>query len=103
MLVERICRYLNNCLTIFTNKRNDNLVAMEGILMTLYAWDFARVVGTDISRSLLVVGREFHFPIEFLTEQHQILTSSTLKVSLFAAEQARLLKCGREIARELIT
>ena len=102
MIVERVNRYLNKCLTIFTNERDDVRSALEGILMSLYAWNFAPVIGTDISRSLLVVGREFNFPLDFSTEQHQILTSSKLKVTSFAAEQACLLECGREIAKELI-
>ena len=102
MIVERVNRYLNKCLTIFTNERDDVRSALEGILMSLYAWNSAPVIGTDISRSLLVVGREFNFPLDFSTEQHQILTSSKLKVTSFAAEQARLLECGREIAKELI-
>ena len=102
MAVERINRYLNKCLTVFCNERGTNRVAQEGILMSLYAWNSAPVIGTDISRSLLVVGREFHFPIDFSTERHQLLTSSPLRVSSFAAEQARLLECGRDIARVLI-
>ena len=60
------------------------------------------MVGTDILRSLLVTGREFNFPIDFSSEQHQILTSSPLKVTEFATEQALLLKCGHSIAKELI-
>jgi len=99
MIVERVNRYLNKCLTIFTNECDDVRSALEGILMSLYAWNSAPVIGTDISRSLLVVGREFNFRLDFSTEQHQILTSSKLKVTSFAAEQARLRKCGREIAK----
>lgn len=101
-LVKRICRYLNSCLTVFCNKRGNNRVALEGILMSLYAWNSAPVIGTNISRSLLVTGREFIFPIDFSTEQHQLLTSSPQKVASYAADQARLLACGRHIARELI-
>ena len=70
--------------------------------MSLYAWNSAPVVGTDISRSLLVTGREFQFPIDFSADQHQILTSSPAKVSSFARDQARLLECGRKIATEII-
>ena len=44
MLVEQICRFLNTCLTIFCNKRGTNRVALEGILMFLYAWNSAPVV-----------------------------------------------------------
>ena len=102
MIVERICRYLNSCLTIFCNERGNNQVALEGILMSLYAWNSTPVVRTAISRSLLVTLREFNFPINFSSEQHQMLTSSPLKVSLFATEQACLLKCGQEIACVLI-
>ena len=102
MIVERVCRFLNTCLTIFCNERGTNRVALEGILMSLYAWNSAPVVGTDISRSLLVTGREFSFPIDFSHEQHQILTSTPRKVASFAAEQATLLECGQKLAKELV-
>ena len=102
MIVERICQFLNSCLTIFCNERGKNCVALEVILMSMYAWNSAPVVGTDISHSLLVNGQGFNFPVDFSTEQYQILTSNPLKVSTFAVEQARLLECGRAIARKLI-
>ena len=69
--------------------------------MSLYAWNSAPVVGTDISQSLLITGREFSFPIDFLREQHQMLTSTPLKVTSFAAEQASLLECVQKLAKEL--
>ena len=102
MIVEHIYQFLNSCLTVFFSERGKNCVALEGILMSLYAWNSAPVVGTDISCSLLVTGRGFNFPVDFSTEQYQILTSNPLKVSTFAVEQARLLECGRAIARKLI-
>ena len=102
MIFERIYRFLNSCLTVFCNDCGNNHVALEGILISLYAWNFAPVVGTGIKRSLLVTGREFNFPIDFSTEQHQILNSNPLKVSTFVVEQARLLECGPAIMRGLI-
>ena len=102
MIVEQICRFLNSCLTDFCNERGTNRVAFEGILMSLYAWNSAPSVGTDISRSLLTVGREFNFPIDFSADKHQILTSNPSRVASFASEQATMLSCGRAIARELI-
>ena len=102
MIVERINRYLNSCLTIFCNERGINRVTLEGILMALYGWNSMPVIGTDISRSLLVTGREFQFPIDFSTEQHQYLTSTPLKVNSIAANQAHLLSCGRELVKHLI-
>ena len=88
MIVYRICLFLNSCLTVFYNERGNNPIALEDILMSMYAWNSVPVVGTDISHSLLVTGREFNFPIELPTDQHQILTSNPLKVSTFAVEQA---------------
>jgi len=102
MIVERVNRFLNSSLKIFCNERGTNRVAEEGILMALYAWNSSPVVGTDVSRSLLVTGREFHFPIDFSADQHAILTSNPSRVQSFASEQATLLACGRAIARELI-
>ena len=88
MIVYCICLFINSCLTIFCNECGNNRVALEDILMSLYAWNYVPVVGTDISRSLLVTGREFNFPIQLSTDHHQILTSNALKVSTFAVEQA---------------
>ena len=102
MIVERVCRFLNSSLTIFCNERGSNRVALEGILMALYAWNSAPIVGTDISRSLVVVGREFSFPIDFSADRHHILTSNPAKVSSFASEQASLLKACRLVATELV-
>ena len=72
------------------------------IVSLLVPWNSVPVLGTDISRSLLVIGREFHIPIDFSTDQHQLLTSTPLKVDSYAAEQARLLRCGRDLAKDLI-
>ena len=102
MIVERINRFLNSSLTIFCNEHGANIVALEGILMALYAWNSAPVVGTDISRSLIVVGREFQFPIDFSADMHHVLTSNPAKFNYFASDQAILLSCCREVARELI-
>ena len=59
MIVECTNRFLNSCLTIFCNEHETNCVALEGILVALYACNSAPVIGTNISRSLLVVGHEF--------------------------------------------
>ena len=64
MIVERINRFLNSCLTIFLNERGTTKVAQEGILRSLYSWNSAAVIGTDISRSMVIVGRNFKFPID---------------------------------------
>jgi hypothetical protein len=102
MIVERVNRFLNDCLTIFCTERGTNRVALEGILMALYAWNSAPVIGTDMSRSLLVVGREFQFPIDFSADKHHILTSNPTKTMAYATSQATLLKHGREIAQMVI-
>jgi len=103
MLIERINRYLNRCLKIFCNERDSVRVAEEGILLSLYAWNSAPVAGTDISRSLVTVGREFHFPIDFSSRKHFELTSTPASVESFAKDQACLLKACGEIVKELVT
>ena len=70
--------------------------------MALYAWNSAPVIDTDISRSLLVVGREFQFPINYSSDEHLILTSDPNRVQSFASEQVTLLCCGRLVGQELI-
>ena len=73
-------------------------VSLEAILLSLYAWNSAPVVGTDFSRSLLTVGREFSWPIDFSTEKLQALHSPTSSVQNFAEEQAFLLSHSKAIA-----
>jgi len=102
MLIEQICRFLNASLTIYCGERGTIKVSESGILMALYAWSSVPVAGTDISRSLVIVGREFHFPIDFSAEHHLMLTSDPKKVVTFAWEQAQLLEASRAVARTLI-
>ena len=79
-------------------------LAMEGMLMSLHAWNsvptYLLHIGTDISMSLFVTRREFSFLVDFSTEQHQVLTSSPSKVSNFAADQTNLLHNMWQIGRQ---
>ena len=75
MIVERINRYLNQGLRIMYNERDSNRVALEAILLLIYAWNSCPVPGTDISRSMVAVGCEFAFPIDFSTGKHAKLYS----------------------------
>ena len=103
MLVERINRYLNKGLRIMTNERGTVRVAMECILLLLYAWNSCPIPGTDISRSLVAVGREFQFPIDYSTQAHWQLTNSTpTSVSSYSKDLATRLSSCREIAMLLI-
>jgi hypothetical protein len=71
MLVKRLCRYFKQGLRIMTNERNSVHVALESLLLLLYAWNSCPVLGTDISCSLVAVGRKFAFFIDFSTGMHQ--------------------------------
>jgi hypothetical protein len=64
MIVERVIRYLTKGLKIMTSKHNSVRIALEAILLFLYAWNSCPIPGTDISRSLVAVGCEFAFPID---------------------------------------
>ena len=61
IMVERFNRFLNSSLLVFNNDRKSNRVFLEGAMMCCYAWNSASVAGTDLSRALLVLGREFIF------------------------------------------
>jgi hypothetical protein len=74
MLVERVNRYLNKGLKIMTNERDSVCVAMEAILLLLYAWNSAPILGTDLSRCFVTLGWEFQFPIDFSANKHFELT-----------------------------
>ena len=70
MMVEWVNRYLNKGLKIMTNERDSIRIALEAILLLLYAWNSCPIPGTDISRSLVAVGPEFAFPINYSTNKH---------------------------------
>ncbi len=61
MMVERVNRYLTKGLKIMTNEHDSIRVALKAILLLLYAWNSCPIPGTDISQSLVAVGREFAF------------------------------------------
>jgi len=102
MLVERINRYLNKGLRVMCNERDSVRVALEAILLLLYAWNSCPVPGTDISRSLVAVGREFAFPIDFSSGKHWELTSTASAVVSYSKELAHRLSACREVAELLV-
>ena len=65
MLIEKINRYLNKGLHIICNEQGLVWVALEAILLLLYAWDSAQITGTDLPRSLVAVECKFSLPIDF--------------------------------------
>ena len=102
MLVERVNRYLVKGLRVMTNERSSVRVSGESILLLLYAWNSAPVVGTDIPRSLVVTGRVFSFPIDFSASKHLDLTSTPDQVTSYAKDQAQLMSASKDILKVLI-
>ncbi len=77
-------------------------VALEAILLLLYAWNSCPVPGTDISRSLVAVGREFAFPIDFSSDKHWELTSTASTVISYSNKLATRLSACRDVAELLV-
>ena len=70
--------------------------------MSLYAQNLIPIAATNISWSLIVIGREFQSPINFFTDCNCILTSNPVRVTNYASDQARLLSCPCAISRKFI-
>jgi hypothetical protein len=102
MLVERVNRYLNKGLKIMTNERDSVWVAMEAILLLLYAWNSSPIPGTDLSRCFVALGREFQFPIDFSANKHFELTSTPSTTASYSRELATRLSALREVAALLV-
>jgi hypothetical protein len=102
ILVERFNKFLNAGLRVFNNDRDTNRVFVEGAQTLTYAWNSCPVSGTDLSRSLLVVGREFQFPIDFESNRHVTFSKTPNQVKLFADNLTDLLLKSREIYLILI-
>ena len=88
MLVERVNLYLNKGLQIMTNERDSVHVAMEAILLLLYAWNSAPIPGTDLSCSFVALGREFQFPIDFSANKHFELTFTPSTIASYSRDLA---------------
>jgi hypothetical protein len=102
MLVERVDRYLNKGLRIMCNECDSVWVALEAIILFLYAWNSCPVPGTDISCSLVAVSGVFAFQIDFSSGKHWELTSSASTVVSYAKELATRLSACREVAKLLV-
>jgi hypothetical protein len=102
MLVERVNQYLNKGLKIMTNKRNSVRVAMEAILLLLYAWNSSPIPGTDLLHCFVALGWEFRFPIDFSAQKHFELMSTPSKVASYSRDLATRLSALREVAGLLV-
>jgi hypothetical protein len=78
-------------------------VFVEGAQTLTYAWNSCPVIGTDLSQSLLTVGREFHFPIDFETNRQVPYNISDGEKKLFADNLTDLLLKSREVYLLLIS
>ncbi len=81
-----------------TNKRDNIRVALEALLLLLYAWNSCPVLGTDTSRSFVAVGRKFAFSIDSLRSKHWELTSSPATVDMYSKQLAKHLTACCKIA-----
>jgi hypothetical protein len=70
--------------------------------MCCYAWNSAPVAGTYLSQALLVLGREFHFPIDFTTRQHLTFNVLTSGIKSYAADMLDLLEKYQDVYKLLI-
>jgi hypothetical protein len=85
-----------------TTAHNAVRVALDALLLLLYAWNSFPVPGTDILRSLVVVGREFAFPIDYSRSKHWELTSSPATVETYSKQSAEHLGACHDIALLLV-
>jgi hypothetical protein len=102
IIVERFNKFLNSGMRIFTSERGTNRVFLEAVEMLCYAWNSAPVTGTDLSRSLLVVGRDFRFPIDISNNRHITYNINKINFRSFADDLLSLLSKCREIYSLLI-
>ena len=63
-IVERFNKFLNSGMRVFNSERGSNRVFIKAVETLYYSWNSAPITGTDLSRSLLVVGQEFKFLID---------------------------------------
>jgi hypothetical protein len=102
MLIERVYCYLTTGLKIMCNEQDLVRIACEAILLLLYAWNSCPIPGTDISRSLIAIGHEFSFPINYSSGKHWELILSPSTVITYSKELATHLSACRKVAKILV-
>ena len=102
VFTERLFVYYNKSLKIIGISLGTNRSSTQSVALINYAYNSAPVTGTDIVRSQIAVGRIFHYPIDYATEESVNITFGVSSVENFATEQRKLLTCSREIFRVLI-
>ncbi len=102
MMVKRVNWYLNKGIKIMTNEQESVRVALEAILLLLYAWNSCPIPGMDISRSLIAVRCEFAFPFDYSTNKPWELTSLPSTAESYSQDLATCLSALREVAHLLI-
>jgi hypothetical protein len=102
MMVEQVNRYLNKGLKVMSNKSGFIWIAIEAILLLLYAWNSAFILGTDLSHCYVAPCQEFLFPINFSANKHWKLTLTPVTNKSYARELAAHLQSSREIAKILV-
>jgi hypothetical protein len=70
---------------------NSIQVAMEAILLFLYAWNSAPIPGTDLLQCFVALGREFQFPIDFSANRHFEMTSTPSTIATYSRKLATCL------------
>ena len=99
MIVKQVNNDLNRGMIFLqVNEHGTVAVSRKSILMLIYTWKLSNIPLTDISRSTVVTGQNFSFPIDFSTEKAVWLTGSRQWAKFFATRQAHLLLYSRDIA-----
>ena len=63
IMVESFHVFLDKFLHVFYNDRDTTCTLIEGGQLVACAWNYSTMVETDISCSLVAIGREFQFKI----------------------------------------
>jgi hypothetical protein len=84
------------------NERDTVRVALESLLLLLFAWNSCPVPGTNILRSLVAVGRKFAFPIDYSSGKHWQLTSSPDTIDMYSKQLAIRLSACRKVVELLV-
>ena len=64
LIVEHFHRFLNNNITITAEERGTNDICVPVSTTVDYAWNSARIDGSNIFHIIITIGRELHFPID---------------------------------------
>ena len=104
LIVERYHRFFNKIQTIIGEERGTHISFLQTCKTAQYAWNSAPIDGTDVTRSMVALGRDFLFPldVEFSALPTELNDESNTALFQYLRDVSNDSAFAREVVKLLI-